>query len=308
MINCLHSVMRGNYFDGTARCCFCGRNIRQALVLGKDNTEFEAYRMGAETPVYYKYYNGLLNNGGLHAARLVILGNFFIHPNFEEIFATVKSNLVSNFEMVFDENSGYRIDSCDVNGHPSLLDKSGNHLCCTRCHRTCNATYKFGFCYECHTGRENMSMKKKSDVEKLLAYKGLPVGAKPVVRKEGDIWKLPKSTSPMWTQQWAYQGSSVTPYVVSHRSEGVNGSTTGEGWACSCMNFTRHTPRTDCKHILNIKLKEGVGAVAGQVKLANVDDEKLAAFEAWQREQAAKEKPVGDAKLKIFGATGRKFR
>jgi hypothetical protein len=135
------------------------------------------------------------------------------------------------------------------------------------------------------------------------------------VRKEGDIWKLPRANSPLWTDQWAYQGSAKSPYIISKRPEGrADGSTTVEGWACACPNFTRHTPRTDCKHILNVKLKEGLGTVKKTAaKTANVDDKKLKAFEAWEREQAmlkAGNKPTAgaNAKLNLFGATTRKFR
>lgn len=133
-----------------------------------------------------------------------------------------------------------------------------------------------------------------------------------IVRKEGDIWKLPKSNSPLWTEQWGYQGSSKTPYVISHRTENINGAMTEEGWACSCPNFTRHTPRTDCKHILNVKLKEGLGGVTkGKAKMASTDDKTLAEFEAWKRDKAARTAgpaTAGNAKLNLFGSTGRKFR
>lgn len=144
-----------------------------------------------------------------------------------------------------------------------------------------------------------------------MKYGSAKVGPQLVIRKEGDIWKLPKSTSPMWTEQWGYQGSSKVPYIVSHNSQKIDGSTTSDGWACSCPNFTRHTPRTPCKHILNVQIKEGLTAVPKAVaKLANVDAEKLKAFEAWEREQAAAKKqgPASRSKLNLFGETGRKFR
>ena len=148
--------------------------------------------------------------------------------------------------------------------------------------------------------------------EEGVALMKQPTTGPKLVRKEGDIWTLPKATSPMWTQQWCYQGSSKTPYVISHSVERVNGSTTSDGWACSCPNFTRNSPRTPCKHILNIRLKEGYVDlhVKAKAKLANVDAEKLKAFEAWEREQAAAKKqgPADKAKLNLFGSTGRKFR
>jgi hypothetical protein len=131
--------------------------------------------------------------------------------------------------------------------------------------------------------------------------------------KVGDIWELPKSNSPMWTQQWGYQGSAKAPYIISRRDEGhANGSTTNDGWACSCMSFTRNTPRTPCKHILNVIVKYSLGVVkTATAKMANVDDAKLKEFEKWQREQAALKagnNPTAGAKLNLFGATTRKFR
>lgn len=134
--------------------------------------------------------------------------------------------------------------------------------------------------------------------------------------KEGDIWQLPKAGSPMWTKQWGYKGSSTAPYIISHRSTLVgmsNGATTTDGWACSCPNFTRKTPRVPCKHILNVMIKEGLGGTISSpaVKMANVDDAKLRAFQEWERQQAALKagnKPTAGAKLALFGVTTRKFR
>lgn len=164
-------------------------------------------------------------------------------------------------------------------------------------------------CNKCHQeGLENMKTKPTDKNGSPVQYIPKPT----LVRKEGDIWKLPKASSPMWTDQWGYQGSAKTPYVVSHRSENANGATTEDGWACSCANFTRHTPRTKCKHILNVMLKEGMTVGAATAKIANVDQKKLAAFEKWEKEQAAIKAgapaPTAGVKLNIFGATGRRFR
>ena len=91
----------------------------------------------------------------------------------------------------------------------------------------------------------------------------LPVKASPKVRTVGEIWKLPQGYSPLWTEQWGYQGSAKAPYIISNKPMShANGSTTSDGWACSCMSFTRNTPRTPCKHILNVMLKEGLGKVS----------------------------------------------
>lgn len=182
-------------------------------------------------------------------------------------------------------------------------------------------------CLKCHLeGKENMAPKKATGdlLQKynpvtgkwqLLPLKNPEGPSKPtLVRKEGDIWKLPRASSPMWTDQWGYQGSSKVPYIISHNEQRHDGSTTDDGWACSCPGFTRRTPRTPCKHILNVRLNEGQGVgpapKKSQTKLANLDDQTAAEFEKWQREKAAaKTTPTaGDAKLNLFGSTGRKFR
>jgi len=156
-------------------------------------------------------------------------------------------------------------------------------------------------------------VKKKEYPLTSLSQVGTKVfGTANAQRKEGDIWEIPQGLSPMWTKQWGYQGSSKTPYVISYNPERINGSTTDEGWACSCPNFTRHTPRTPCKHILNVMLKAGMASKAakGKAVVANASDSELAEFQKWQREKAAAKKdgPAKDAKLNLFGATGRKFR
>ena len=42
--------------------------------------------------------------------------------------------------------------------------------------------------------------------------------------------------------------SNPDPYTVSEANDG--------NWSCSCMNWTRHHPREDCKHIMRVKLRE----------------------------------------------------
>ena len=79
----------------------------------------------------------------------------------------------------------------------------------------------------------------------------------------GEIRKLPKSSSPLWTVQWGYQGSAKTPYIVS-RKQGYKGNgyateqQKAQEWQCSCKSWTTTVPRADCKHIVAIKLKEGL--------------------------------------------------
>ena len=81
--------------------------------------------------------------------------------------------------------------------------------------------------------------------------------------KSGEIRKLPRSNSPLWTDQWSYQGSAKTPYIVSRKwGYKGNGYATeqqkAQEWQCSCKSWTTTVPRADCKHIVAIKLKEGL--------------------------------------------------
>lgn len=175
-------------------------------------------------------------------------------------------------------------------------------LHCNKCYHVCSETFgPGGECSKCHAEAWNLKPK--------------PIVA---VRTKGEIWKIDSSLSPMGTTQWGYMGSAKNPYVITRYKTKRDGSTTVDGWACGCMDFTRRVPRTPCKHILNVMAGEGVvpanvaKANAGTMKaLANVNDEQLEAFKKWQREQAeaADKKPeAGDPSLNLFGNTGRKFR
>lgn len=72
--------------------------------------------------------------------------------------------------------------------------------------------------------------------------------------KNGEFRRIANPASP-WTKQWEMQGTARNPYVVSWKPT-PSGGTTEEGWACACPNFTQHSPRTECKHILKIMLAE----------------------------------------------------
>ena len=54
----------------------------------------------------------------------------------------------------------------------------------------------------------------------------------------------PKDINDNWTKQWLVKGDSGSKCKVSNR---------GKEWACSCVGWTRHMPRKDCKHITFIK-------------------------------------------------------
>lgn len=199
--------------------------------------------------------------------------------------------------------------SCKISGMQLEYKLADVKLACVKCAKEVSETYKDDLCYACHVNEKVMSMPPKIIKLMPLSKFGNP-------RNEGDIWKLPIVNSPMWTNQWAYQGSAKQPYIVSHRTDGqVNGSVTSDGWACSCMNFTRNVPRTECKHILKVMMSEGVTSQSktAKMKMAGVDDAQLAAFKKWQKEQAeAGVAVLSDSekagKMKLFDNTGRKFR
>lgn len=52
-----------------------------------------------------------------------------------------------------------------------------------------------------------------------------------------------------WVEGWNVVGSSGTEYRVSRQADGTYG--------CSCLGWTRHVPRRDCKHIKAMKLTLG---------------------------------------------------
>lgn len=124
---------------------------------------------------------------------------------------------------------------------------------------------------------------------------------------KGEVRKLPKVNSPMWTDQWSVLGSAKEPYIVSHKTTGAKlGNVTEDGWACSCMAFTRNTPREDCKHILKVKLFEGM-STAAKVVVPTGHAKEYAEF----LKLKAKEKRAAavDGEVKMVGdTTGRKFR
>ena len=162
-------------------------------------------------------------------------------------------------------------------------------LKCAKCNVKCHETYAGDTCLACHM-EDKKAMKK---------------------REEGEIWEIPASSSPLWTKQWGYQGSAKEPYIISKKNK-IDGGTSADGWACSCRAFTQHSPRKDCKHIINVKHQYGLGTVNPTKKaIANMDSDEAAAFAEFKRQQAvnAKQQPTsGDADLALFGNMGRKFR
>ena len=116
----------------------------------------------------------------------------------------------------------------------------------------------------------------------------------------GEIRKLPASNSPMWTEQWAVQGTAAKPYVVSRKQTSMHPAIK-DSWFCSCPDWTKHSPRTNCKHILNVIVKEGLAMPAAQ----GMDEQTAKEFAAFQKAKAKKELGIKDD----WGiSTGRKFR
>jgi hypothetical protein len=116
----------------------------------------------------------------------------------------------------------------------------------------------------------------------------------------GEIRKLPKANSPLWVEQWAVQGTAAKPYVVS-RHIGAKLKVSSNEWACSCKNWTTTSPRVECKHILNVILKEKMAMPVSQARDAATAKE----FAEFQKAKAKKELGIKDD----WGITEtRKFR
>ncbi len=71
--------------------------------------------------------------------------------------------------------------------------------------------------------------------------------------KVGDILAL--TPSGVYTHRWAVQGRAKDPYTVSIRRQIVLAHAK-DFWGCSCPDWSKHTPRIDCKHILQVKLQQ----------------------------------------------------
>lgn len=125
--------------------------------------------------------------------------------------------------------------------------------------------------------------------------------------KKGDVRKLPKVNSPMWTDQWSYQGSGQQPYIISRKKSSNQDILQSTSWACSCPAWTRNMPREDCKHILKVKLMEKVPLDSAPVQLLPKEQQDL--FNKFLKEQAAAGTPAvkSDGFKPIF-KQGRKFR
>lgn len=103
---------------------------------------------------------------------------------------------------------------------------------------------------------DGMSMKAASKVSQTQTENLMKKsGADKVPMKKGDLRRLPASQSPLWTDQWAAMGTGKFPYIISHKKDAAGSDIE---WQCSCPAWTTSKPREDCKHILKVKLIEGV--------------------------------------------------
>jgi hypothetical protein len=202
-----------------------------------------------------------------------------------------------------------------------LANMVGKHVC-LKCHQEGKGILqqeqaKMKYCLKCGCQVDKHFMGSLLCIDCYhLKSQNVAVTSKAKVRTVGEIWKLDSANAPMNVNQWGYQGSSKAPYIVSNYATKRDGSTTTDGWACSCMSFTRNVPRTPCKHILNVMLQEGKKPSTLKSKhedlaaLAGLGDADVDAFKKWQKEQAAAKeiKPTSGSELNLFGATGRRFR
>jgi hypothetical protein len=144
---------------------------------------------------------------------------------------------------------------------------------CSKCGRHTPKFYNPtgpGVCWDCSANQT------QGAVAEAMKVKMMP---KATERKQGDVWRIPKTNSPMFTEQWGYQGSGKLPYIIS-RKDHADAGTTADRFCCSCPAFTSNgrkpviTHRDDCKHILKVKLFEGIGltAVASGVSPAHAKE------------------------------------
>ena len=118
--------------------------------------------------------------------------------------------------------------------------------------------------------------------------------------KKGDIWKIHSGNSPMFTEQWLYQGSAKVPYIVSYKK------THQEPWQCSCPHWINTVPREDCKHIEAVRIQgdknySKVQVEKKKLKLHNLQEQiKTLGVKIIQES--------GASPLKTFKNQGRRFR
>jgi hypothetical protein len=161
--------------------------------------------------------------------------------------------------------------------------------------------YGDGVCSSCRVFQRIKDNKKTWDTLTTPSIKNKQVS----LMKKGEIRKLPKANSPMWTTQWSVMGSIPKPYVVSRRDNDAL-------WACSCPSWAKHTPREDCKHILSVKLSEKIPVMPATPGVGSMSPELALHFKKFLKQQGALAQEVikeqGPKPMTLFEQKGRKFR
>jgi hypothetical protein len=265
-------------------CTTCQAEKKKILVLAGNHQEYLQYMKSiGENPDtnkgnYFEGTHGMFH--GIHFSDIVVTGTFESRVDAASILAYANACL---------ESTG--------------KDKS---MVCVKCGVYTKKCYPTNLCLNCYTVKLQsvVSKAKQAGIDPPKPF--LLPKKEAVAMKNGEVRKLPQANSPLWTEQWAAQGSAKAPYIVSHK-KGFNGATTDEGWACSCKDFTSHTPRADCKHICWVKKAEGITMTAPPI--AALPKEQQEAFKQFLPQQAQKGNPVDKIdKPKPFVTQGRRFR
>jgi hypothetical protein len=213
-----------------------------------------------------------------------VLSQNEVHGLYSRQYALVQCSQCHNFHPSIGKDGwvGDRCDNCKVET-PKMK--------CSKCGAYTPNSENYAKCDKCKINYQVAEAAKK------------PIGTK------GEVRKLPKVNSPMWTDQWSVVGSAKEPYIVSHKTQGANGgNVTEDGWACSCGAFTRNTPREDCKHILKVKLFEGMSTAAKNIVPA-AHSKEYAEFLKMKAKQGRAAAASDPNEIKMVGdSTGRKFR
>jgi hypothetical protein len=201
-----------------------------------------------------------------------------------------------------------RVDAASILAYAQayIYPDEDKAMVCVKCGVYTKKSYPTNLCGNCYVVKLQsvVSKAKQAGIDPPKPF--LLPKKETVAMKNGEVRKLPQANSPLWTEQWAAQGSAKAPYIVSHK-KGFNGATTDEGWACSCKDFTSHTPRADCKHICWVKKAEGIAMTAPPI--AALPKEQQEAFKQFLLQQAQKGNPVDKIdKPKPFVTQGRRFR
>lgn len=226
---------------------------KSILVLAGSRHEFYQYRYHAcceeskrtnkhvkvESPFGQQFVDGSNGNfHGYHFDGVIITGTFYERVDSAQIFNYAHACLNPN-AVILERNL--------AGAEPMKCSKCGAYTS-----KVYSGSFSKNLCLHCAKIANEAVVKKA----KALGIDP-PKKAEPTPMKHGEVRRLPKANSPMWTTQWAVQGSGKLPYIVS-KKDTPNGATTAEGWACACGSFTSNTPRAECKHIMWVMKAENI--------------------------------------------------